>query len=190
MFTLCIVTLPVVTLNYFGRAYDFEGSKDWRDLSRASLGNLLPDTYLNGTDPSLDHSRASYYVDGSNIIKVAVPVCRQTEQFAALLEGPDPDLECMLDKASVGKFYMWIDMIVVFVVFVAYLWLKYFEDRAVKRLDSFSVFSSITNVPCCVAKWNSSGRLHAVNLCPANGLRHVYLALLVSKLYDSGRDLF
>jgi hypothetical protein len=144
MLALCLVTLPLVTLNYFGRAYDFEGAKDWRDLSRASLGNLLPEVYLNGTDNL--KSMESYYVNGTSIIKIQVPVCKQTEQFSALFDGPDPDLECVLDKEGVGKFYMWIDFIVVFVVFVAYLWLKYFEDAAVKKLDSFSVFASMYTV--------------------------------------------
>lgn len=146
MFTLCIITLPVVTVNYFGRAYDFTGSKDWRDISRASLGNLLPDTFLNSSDTNFDFKRESTYVNGTSIIRIEVPVCHQAEQFAAFLEGPDPDLACVLDKEGVGKYYMWIDMIIVFVVFVAYLWLKYFEDRAVKRLDSFSVFSSMYTV--------------------------------------------
>ena len=141
---LSIFSLPLITLNYFGRAYDLSDTRDWRDLARPSLGNLLPDTIVNNSDSGVAMgARETYIVNSTTIIVVSVPLCIPTEQYLSFFEGPDPDLDCILGKDTVAYYYMWMDLLICFAVFIAYLWLKYFEDAANRKMEAFTVYASM-----------------------------------------------
>ena len=43
-------------------------------------------------------------------------------------------------------YYMWMDVIICFAVFIAYLWLKYFEDAANRKMEAFTVYASMYTV--------------------------------------------
>ena len=79
---LSILSLPLITLNYFGRAYDLSDTRDWRDLARPSLGNLLPDTIVNNSDTgTVMGARETYIVNSTTVIVITVPLCLPTEQY-------------------------------------------------------------------------------------------------------------
>ena len=144
---LTIFSLPLVTINYFGRAYDLSETRDWRDLARPSLGNLLPAMVVNTSDPSISMGvKESYIINSTTIVVISVPLCIPTEQYLSFFEGPDPDLDCVLGKDTVATYYMWMDIIICCAVFIAYLWLKYFEDAANRKMEAFTVYASMYTV--------------------------------------------
>ena len=144
---LSILSLPLITLNYFGRAYDLSDTRDWRDLARPSLGNLLPDIIVNNSDSgTVMGARETYIVNSTTVIVITVPLCLPTEQYLSFFDGPDPNLDCILGKDTVAFYYMWMDIIICFAVFIAYLWLKYFEDSANRKMEAFTVYASMYTV--------------------------------------------
>ncbi len=73
----------------------------------------------------------------NNTVTIAMPGCD------ANLFGED---NCVLNRTSVGTFYMSIDLAVCVFILVAFLWLRYFEKEEEKTLDKNTIYASMYTV--------------------------------------------
>ena len=106
MFILTIVSIPVLIINVEGPN---ESNKGLQELARTTAGNLV-----------------SQYSDES--VSLPIPLCPGYS-----LDGSS--LDCRLDRSSLSSFYMFVDIVIVSIAFVAFLWLRQFQKIEEKNLE-------------------------------------------------------
>lgn len=129
MFCLGLVSLPILLANLFGTKQ--EKAAGSTILTQASLGNLM-------------RSRQSV-----ESFVVRIPFCTQYTDVLFLGDMSSSDGShdhCYMDSEHLGLYYCYFDLAVCVVAFVAYLWLKYFEENEALTLEKNTVFASMYTI--------------------------------------------
>lgn len=116
VFVWAIITTPLLVTNI--AAHTAEESQGFTDLAQTTVGNLAP-------------------VDVNQTINVRLPGC-------------DSDVygyeNCNLDRDTLGTFYVSIDVAGTVFVFIAFLWLSYYERKEETILDKNTVYASMFTI--------------------------------------------
>ena len=113
---LSILSLPALILNVYGPNAGKTNSLG--DLSITSVGNLAASAY-------------------NQTVVVRVPGC---------YEGGYYVIDCNMSKERVGLFYAWLDIIIIGVLCVSFVWLRVFEAREEWSLNKYTVSASMFTV--------------------------------------------
>ena len=106
MLILTVVSIPVLIVNVEGPN---ESNKGLQELARTTAGNLVS-------------------ADSSQSLSLPIPLCPGYS-----LDGSS--LNCRLDRRSLSSYYMAIDIVIVSITFVAFLWLRQFQKIEEKNLE-------------------------------------------------------
>jgi len=118
---LSLVGLPDLVLNIFGpQGGHLTGGL--ADIAVTSIGNLAPSQVIS---------------NATSTLFVRVPGC---------YEGGYYDFNCDMTKERVGLFYAWLDVIVVVILLVSFVWLTVFESKEEASLNKFTVTTSMFSV--------------------------------------------
>jgi hypothetical protein len=101
-----IVSIPVLIVNVEGPNENHSGLNL---LARTTAGNLIS-------------------ADSSQSLSLPIPLCPGYG-----LDGSS--LNCRLDRRSLSSYYMAIDIVIVNITFVAFLWLRQFQKIEEKNLE-------------------------------------------------------
>mmetsp|Transcript_27364 Transcript_27364/g.45898 ORF Transcript_27364/g.45898 Transcript_27364/m.45898 type:complete len:1511 (+) Transcript_27364:125-4657(+) len=96
------------------------------------------------------------------------------------------DVNCDFDKASLAEFYMMIDILVMVVSFVAFLWLRYFEKYEERMLAKNTVNASMFTVTISRLPADATEEelvTHLSRVCPNHKIANISIA------FDNAKEI-